>query len=234
MKFPLLVSAALLLFKMAAAAATPSPVGTWEVNLAGADQGTAYVTFEEDMEFTAYGISRSSNGIFTLSGTWGVDEKGRLSGTYTELIDGQDVTGSISGKVTAKKIAGRISATNGNFRFKGTPERATQDLSGSWIGLTLVAKTRIPETYQITSGELPHLFQISGSGVHPTGGEFTITGTAIAGSNGRLRIHALSEYPGSGVAGASNIAGTVNAARARGTLKGIESTGQKVKVVLRR
>lgn len=60
MKFPLLFAAVLPLLGFRAFADAPSPVGTWEVNLAGADQGIAYVTFEEDQDFTAYGISRRS------------------------------------------------------------------------------------------------------------------------------------------------------------------------------
>lgn len=234
MKFPLLVAAAMLLAPISAFAAPPSPVGTWEVNLAGADQGIAYVTFEEDQDFTAYGVSRESNGLFTLSGTWSVDGKGVLTGTYTELIDGGNVTGAISGKVTTKKLSGRIAATNGDFTFKGAKEKATQDLSGSWTGIALLGKTRIPEIYQIAATEVPHVFSVSGTGIHPQGGEFSITGTAIAGSAGKVRIFAWSEYPGAEVQGLSHVAGRVNASRTKGTLKGIESTGQAIKISLRR
>ena len=234
MKFPLLVAAAMLLAPISALAAPPSPVGTWEINLAGADQGIAYVTFEEDQDFTAYGVSRESNGLFTLSGTWSVNEKGLLTGTYTELIDGENVTGSISGKVTAKKLSGKIAATNGNFSFKGAPEKVTQDLGGSWTGVAVLGKTRIPEIYQIIATEIPHVFQVSGTGIHPQGGEFTISGTAIAGSAGKVRIFASSEYPGAEFPGLTNVAGTVNVSRNKGTLKGFESTGQAIKIQLRR
>lgn len=234
MKVPLLAAAAMLLAPMSALAAAPSPVGTWEVNLSGADQGIAYVTFEDDQDFTAYGLSRDSNGLFTLSGTWSVDEKGTLTGSYTELIDGENVTGSITGKVATKKLSGRIAASNGNFNFKGTPEKVTQDLNGSWTGVALLGKTRIPELYQISGTEIPHVFQVSGTGIHPGGGEFSISGTAIAGSGGKLRIFALSEYPGAEFPGITNVAGTVNATRTKGSLKGFESTGQAIKISLRR
>ncbi len=235
MKFPLLVAAVLPLFGFSAHAAAPSPVGTWEVNLAGADQGTAYVTFEDDQDFTAYGISRDSNGLFTLAGTWELDDKGRLTASYTESINGGEVTGTITGKVTAKKIAGKIAATNGNFSFKGTREQATPDLSGTWTGTALLPrKVRISQTYGISPTELPHVFQITGSGEHPESGSFTISGTAIAGSRGKLRIHALSLSPSSEVPGITNAAGKVNAVRGKGTLKGFESTGQKIKIALRR
>jgi len=233
MKFPLLAAAAMLLVPISAWAA-PSPVGTWEVNLAGADQGIAYVTFEEDQDFTAYGLSRDSNGLFTLSGTWSMDEMGVLTGSYTELIDGENVTGSITGKVASKKLSGRITATNGDFTIKGTPEKVTQDLAGSWTGIGLLGKTRIPELYQIAATEIPHVFTVSGSGIHPTGGEFAITGTAIAGSSGKIRIFALSQYLGAEFPGITNVAGTVNVTRTKGSLKGFESSGQAIKISLRR
>lgn len=234
MKLTLLAAAAMLLAPISALAAAFSPVGTWEVNLAGADQGIAYVTFEEDQDFTAYGVSRESNGIFTLSGTWSVNEKGLLTGSYTELIDGENVTGSISGKVTKKKLSGKIAATNGNFSFKGAPEKVTQDLGGSWTGIAQLGKTRIPQIYQIAGTEIPHVFAVTGTGIHPTGGEFAISGTAIAGSAGKIRIFALSEYPGAEVPGITNVAGTINVSRTKGSLKGFESTGQAIKISLRR
>lgn len=93
-----------------------------------------------------------------------MDEKGRLTASYTEQIAGEEVSGTITGKVTPKKIGGKIAATNGNFRFSGTPEKDTQDLSGSWTGLALTAKTRIPQLYQISATELRHVFLITGSG----------------------------------------------------------------------
>jgi len=235
MKFTLLVSAALLLAPMVASAAPPSsPIGTWEVTLSGADQGLAYVTFEDDQDFTAYGVSVKSSGLFTLAGTWSIDEKGVLSASYTEYIGGEDVTGTISGKVAGKKLSGRIAATNGNFTFKGTPEKVTPDLSGTWSGTAQLGKTRLPELYEISATETPHVFQITGTGVSPIAGEFAISGVGIAGSAGKVRVYALSEYPGAEYPGASVLVGTINAAKKKGALKGFELTGQPIKISLRR
>jgi hypothetical protein len=233
MKITLLATAALLLAPLTAFAAGPSPVGTWEVNLSGADQGIAYVTFEEDNDFTAYGVSAESFGLFTLSGTWAVDDKGLLTGSYTELINGEDVTGTISGKVTAKKLSGRISATNGDFKFAGAPEKETQSLSGTWTGIAVLGKTRLSEIYQIAATGTPHVFQITGFGVSPAG-EFEISGIALAGSKGRVRVFALSEYPWSETPGATNLAGVINVTKTKGVLKGFETTGQPIKISLRR
>ena len=223
-----------LLAAVSAFAAAPSPVGTWEVNLTGADQGIAYVTFEDDQDFTAYGVSVESFGLFTLSGTWTVDDKGLLTGSYAETINGADVTGTISGKVTAQKLSGKIAATNGNFTFAGTPEKDTQNLSGSWTGIAVLGKTRLSEIYQIAPTGTPHVFQITGFGVSPTGGEFDISGVALAGSKGKVRVFALSEYPWAETPGATNLSGIVNVAKTKGVLRGFETTGQPIKISLRR
>jgi hypothetical protein len=233
MKFTPLATAALLLAPLSVSAAAPSPVGIWEVNLAGADQGIAYVTFEDDRDFTAYGVSSESSGLFTLSGTWSVDDKGMLSGSYTETINGADVTGTINGKVTAKKLSGKITATNGNFSFTGTPEKDTQSLSGTWTGIAVLGKTRLSEIYQIAPTGTPHVFQITGFGVSPAG-EFGISGVALAGSKGKVRVFALSEYPWAETPGATNLSGVINVAKTKGVLKGFETTGEPIKISLRR
>ena len=239
MKLPRLLAAAaaLLLAPMAAFAAEPtppSPVGTWEINLTGADQGISYVTFEEDHDFNAYGISAKSRGLFMISGTWSVDEKGKLSASYWEWIDGQDVTGSITGKVTAKSISGKISATNGSFSFKGAKEKDTQNLAGTWNGLVRLGKTRLNEVYQLEAdAEYPHVFTVCGSGLTSEGGEFPIQGIAIAGSKGKVRIFTESDYPWTETPGITHLFGTVTAAKGKGALKGIEG-GQVLKVALKR
>jgi hypothetical protein len=94
-------------------AASVSPVGTWDVQLSGAVQGIAYLTFDENFGLSGYelinpklpGPANSDRGITDenrtntvpvgvntnllhgfalLSGTWSVDSKGRVVGVYTE------------------------------------------------------------------------------------------------------------------------------------------------------
>lgn len=223
------------------APAAPSPLGTWEIALAGADQGIAYVTFEADHDFTAYGVSAKSRGLFTLSGTWAIDAQGQLTGSYAELIDGQDVTGSISGKLVSKtrSLSGKIAATNGDFTFKGQPETDTQSLAGTWQGLVSFGKTkgktRINEVYQLSPSQaLPHVFVLTGEGVTAGNDSFTIQGVAIAGAKGSVRIFAESAYPWKTDPGLTQLLGTVNTAKGKGSLKGYELDGQLLKVALKR
>ncbi len=223
------------------APAAPSPIGTWEIALAGADQGIAYVTFEADHDFTAYGISAKSRGVFTLSGTWTIDPQGQVTGSYAELIDGQNVTGNISGKLAGKgrSLSGKIAATNGDFTFKGTPETDTQSLGGTWQGIVSFGKTqtktRITEVYQLSpSKEFPHIFVLAGEGVTVGNDSFTIEGVAIAGAKGRVRIYAESAYPWKLDPSPTQLLGVVNAAKRKGALKGYEMDGQLLKVALKR
>ncbi len=233
MKLTLLASAALALAPLSASAAPPSPVGTWEVALAGADQGTAYVTFEDDHDFTGYGLSRESLGLFTLSGTWTIDEAGQLTGSYTESIHGGTVSGTLTGKLAPNRLTGRIVATNGNFTFKAKPEAETQNLAGPWNSIAIVGKQRFPELYQITPSALPHVYQIEGTGISPLSGQYSILGTVLAGANGKVELVAFS-LDAWGSPGFSTFRGTVNAARKQNVLKGTNANGAAIKISLRR
>jgi hypothetical protein len=236
MKLTLLASAALALAPLSASAAAPasaSPVGTWEVALSGADQGTAYVTFEDDQDFTGYGLSRGSLGLFTLSGTWTLNEAGQLVGSYTETINGGTVAGTLTAKLAPKAISGSIAATNGNFTFKAKPEAVTQNLTGSWTGIASVGKQRLPELYQITPSALPHVYQVEGTGFSPLSGEYSILGTVLVGANDKVELLAFS-MDAWGSPGFSTFRGTVNVSRKQNVLKGNHSSGAPIKISLRR
>jgi hypothetical protein len=109
----LLIGAALGLASPAISSlAQVSPVGTWDLQLSGAMQGIAYVTFDENFGLSGYELlqpklsdntesgretsSDGRTGITTvntnvtvhgfalLSGSWSYDPKGRVVGFYTE------------------------------------------------------------------------------------------------------------------------------------------------------
>jgi hypothetical protein len=233
MKLPLLVSAALALVPLSSSAAAPSPVGTWEVALAGADLGTAYVTFEDDHDFTGYGLSRGSLGLFTLAGTWIINDAGQLTVNFTERRNGGTVAGTLTGTLTESRLAGTIAATNGDFTFKATPEAAPQNMAGAWSGVTIIGKQRLPELYQITPSALPHVYRIEGSGISPLSGQYSVLGTVLAGANGKVELVVFSLDPW-GAPGYSTYRGTVDAKRKQNMLKGNRSNGAPIKISLRR
>jgi hypothetical protein len=233
MKLPLLASALLLLAPAVLSAAEPTPVGTWEITLSGAEQGLAFATFEEDKELTGYGLSDDAPGIFTLAGTWDIDEKGRLTGNYIRVVNGQSVNGTLAGKVTGRRIIGKIVAENGNFNFKAKPQGTPLNLTGDWSGIAVQKRTKIEQSYTILPTALPGVFDISGSGLSPTAGEFPITGTALVHSTGKVQILTASELDDEAPV-VSSLAGTVKPDRPRNLLRGIDSTGSPLQVRLSR
>ena len=231
MKITLLASAALLF--AAATVSANSPVGTWEVALSGADRGTAYVTFEADHEFTAYGLRSGAAGLFTLAGVWSVDDRGRLTGSYTETTQGAAASGTLTGKVAPKKIGGTIASSHGIFSFKAKPEAATPDFSGTWTAVVAIGKERQPEIYEVTPTALPHVFHFAGTGFSPLAGEYPVLGTLVAGAKGNVELVAFSWDPW-GAAGFSTLRGKVNPARRKSVLRGSQTTGKPLKISLGR
>ena len=143
------------------------------------------------------------------------------------------MTGLLTGKVAAGKITGTITATNGNFTFKAKPEAEIQNLTGSWTGIAMVGKQRLPELYQITPSALPHVYRVEGTGVSPLSGQYSILGTILAGANGKVELVAFS-LDAWGSPGFSAFRGTVNASRKQNLLKGNHSSGAPIKIALKR
>lgn len=233
MKLLLSASAALLLAPAALSAAAPSPVGTWEIALSGAEQGLAFVTFEDDRDLTGYGISDDSPGLFTLAGTWEIDEKGKLTASYLRVAAGQTVTGTLSARLSGRRITGKIDAENGNFSFKARPQGTPLNLSGDWDGIAIQGGTAVPQSYTIVPASLPGVFDIGGSGLSPVEGAFAITGTAVVHSNGKVQLVTTSDFEDLADI-RSSLSGTVKPGRARNLLRGIDSTGTPLQVRLSR
>lgn len=233
MKLPLIASALLLLAPAALSAAERSPVGTWEITLSGTEQGLAFATFEEDKDLTGYGLSDDAPGIFTFAGTWDIDEKGNLTGSYIRVADGASVTGTLTARLTGRRITGSITAENGNFRFKAKPQGTPRNLAGEWEGLATQDGTSVPQYYWIVPTGLTGVFDITGSGLSLVLGEFGITGTAVIHSTGKVQLLATSDFEAEANVHTS-LAGTVKLARARNLLRGSDSTGSPIQVRLTR
>jgi len=234
MKIPLLASAILFLAPAALSAAEPSPVGTWEITLSGTEQGLAFATFEADNEFTGYGLTDDSLGLFTLSGTWTIDSEGRLTGTYTQSVDGGTVNGTLSGTVAARTISGSILAENGNFTFKAKPQGTPRNLAGDWEGVATQNRVSLPQSYTLVPTSLPGMFDITGRGLLLESGEFAITGTALIHSCGKVQLLAISDFIEDQPEIRSSLAGTVKPGRKNNLLRGVDSTGTPLQVRLSR
>ena len=98
MKKPIGVAAlaalAVALLASGAMAQTLSPSGTYEVKLAGFDNGLAIVTLGADGSISGYGVTAKSGGVFggvfDIQGTWVSGKKNSISGTLETDIPGGD------------------------------------------------------------------------------------------------------------------------------------------------
>jgi uncharacterized repeat protein (TIGR01451 family) len=131
-----------------------SPVGDWQVTVSGADKGIAYLTLSNNATASGYEIRMKTFGLDVISGTWGLDAKGKLTGAFGEKLgSATNWTGTLAGTAkTGKSLSGKVTAIPaGFFNWKGIPATTFPDLSGTWSGQVAIAKTaNINVAYKIT------------------------------------------------------------------------------------
>ena len=134
-----------------------SPLGDWEVTIGGADKGVEFVTFEDDFSASGFGIRLKQYGENDVSGTWGFDAKGRLTGLPGSFIEqlgsATNWTGTLAGSAKSlKSLSASVTTANvGVFSWKGVPATEFPDLSGTWTGVVTIvkAKAATPVSYAI-------------------------------------------------------------------------------------
>ena len=171
-----------------------SPIGTWELSIArtglsAKETGTVFLTFNADHTLAGYGLTTASFTVFTLTGTWNVDSRGKLTGSYSEDLFGSLLDASFSGKATAgKRLEMSALGILGKFKFNGIPMRSLPDISGAWNGtvIRIGALSKSFEIYQFTnSTQFPGVFDVTGAGTE--GNRLvTISGTAIVTAKGKV------------------------------------------------
>ncbi len=150
-----------------------SITGDWLFDLSGTQQGVAVLTFD-DSTFEGYGFTLDSSDIansgpFTITGSYAVDPRGMLTGTFAvELDDGGTDQGTISGKVNKK-------ASKINLRFsdgptaKGIPLAGDPVIPESWTATVVASQGGsgvVFDTFSITKDVgFPHrVFNFTGTG----------------------------------------------------------------------
>jgi uncharacterized repeat protein (TIGR01451 family) len=129
-----------------------SPLGDWEVTIGGADKGVEFVTFEDDLSASGYDIRLKKFGENDVSGTWGFDAKGRLTGLFIEQLgSATNWTGTFAGTAKShKSLSGTVTTPSvGVFRWKGVLATTFPDLSGTWTGVVTIAKVPTSVSYAI-------------------------------------------------------------------------------------
>ena len=120
-----------------------SPVGDWEVTISGADRGAQFLTFEDDFSASGYGIRLKSFGLDDVSGHWGFDTRGRVTGPFFEVTGNvTNWNGTLLGPArSARLVTAAVPTTLGTFHWRGIVATTYHDLSGTWTGLVTVART---------------------------------------------------------------------------------------------
>jgi uncharacterized repeat protein (TIGR01451 family) len=132
--------------------AKSSPLGDWQVTIAGADKGVEFVTFEDDFSASGYDIRLKKFGLNDVSGTWGFGAKGRLTGSFIEQLgSATNWTGTLAGTAKSlKSLSGTVTTTSvGVFRWKGVPATTFPDLSGTWTGAVTIVKVPTLVSYAV-------------------------------------------------------------------------------------
>jgi uncharacterized repeat protein (TIGR02543 family) len=160
----------------------------WVFKISEIEKGGATIWFEEDT-FEGYGLSFEL-GIFRIAGSYSIDAKGILSGTYTFLDFNDKATvlgkGSFTGGVDrsdVKTLTLQLKTLDGNPVFSMTggrllrepviPLNWTAEITGSLNGELDPLKI---EPYQMGNELYSHIFMISGPGWMPGYGSIDLEG----------------------------------------------------------
>jgi PKD repeat protein len=202
--------------------AKDSPLGDWEITVAGADKGVAFLTFADDFTASGFGIRLKQFGLDDLSGHWSFNPKGQITGPFLEATGGTtNWTGTALGTFKSlKSFSGTVPTSLGTFHWKGIPSTTFPDLSGTWTGLVTVAKTDTSVSYLISSNATDAaIFDIAASDTPST-----VIGQLLVTS--RSSVYGYVTFNGKPV----TMSGTFSASHLSLTFKGTDATAEKVSI----
>jgi sugar lactone lactonase YvrE len=210
-----------------------SPLGTWEVIISGRNHGVAFLTLDSSSNINGYGITLESFDVFIISGTWSLDEKNRVIGTYTETIGGQPFTGSFVGRATTgKRLVAKAVAPNGTFTLNGIPATTTPNISGDWTANVTQRGIIIPESFTLSPiNGAPGLFVFTGYASTPNGA--FLMGAVTITSKGRAAVVVDSDNA-DGTSTLSSLIGRFNLTKQTGTLNGVTLSGDRLRAKVTR
>jgi PKD repeat protein len=201
-----------------------SPVGNWEVTVSGADRGAQFLTFKDDFSASGFGIRLKQFGLETVSGHWGFNASGRVTGPFFEETG--DVTnwnGTLLGPVRSlRSVNGTVvTAASGIYHWRGITATTFRDLSGIWTGLVTVARTPAAPVSYIFS---PNANNLAVFDIATSADPGTVVGQLLVTS--RNRVYGYVTYGGKPV----TMSGLFNIRRLAVNLNGSSNAGEKVKV----
>lgn len=171
-----------------------SPVGTWEVEIKGFDQGLAVVTFAGDFTLTGYAVTAKGAGPFTITGNWGFNAKDEMVASFIQQIGGNNIAGTITTRVKNTKFTARGKSTAGQITWKAVAVTDYPDISGTWVfELKLGNNTFFETDVLAASTNMPSVFTIAGQGMDQ-GGAYPVTGAIIVNHQNRAQGISVSEF----------------------------------------
>jgi len=199
-----------------------SPLGDWEVTIRGADKGAQFVTFQDDFSASGFGIRLKNFGLDDVTGRWGINTKGQVTGPFVEQTDGAtNWTGTLLGPVRSlKSLSGAIPTTTfGTFHWRGIPATILPELSGLWTGLVTVVRTQ-PEPVRYIFSANASDFAVFDIATSADPG--TVVGQLLVTS--RNRVYAYVTFGGKQF----RLSGAFSATRGSLTLRGTDASAERV------
>jgi PKD repeat protein len=205
-----------------------SPLGDWEVTISGADRGAQFLTFNDDFTAGGFGIRLKTFGLDEVSGHWGVNAKGQVTGPFIEETGSTtNWSGMLVGPVKSlKSLSGALpTAATGTFHWRGVPATTFPDLGGTWTGQVTVVRTPPVAVSYIFSANASDsaVFDIATS-ADPG----TIVGQLLATSKNKVFAYISSDGK------QLRLSGAFSAARRTLTLRGTDATAERVSVRISR
>jgi hypothetical protein len=200
-------------------------LGSWEVTISGADKGAQFVTFNDDFTASGFGIRLKTFGLVDVSGHWGFNAKGQVTGPFLEQTLGMtNWSGTLSGTVKSlNSVSGTVPTTaSGTYHWNGITATTFQDLSGTWTGLVTVVKTAAPVSYIFSPNA--NNFAVFDTATSAAPG--TVVGQLLVTS--RNKIYGYVTFGGRQV----TMSGSFNIRKFTMSLTGTDNTGKKVKIQL--
>ena len=113
-------------------------VGNWQVQIQETNgargKGFGYLQVKQDGTMVGYSLTTTTYGVVTFGGNWSIQSK-KISGTFTESLDGQEISGTFKGTFTAKSFSVKVLLDDGSTStLSGKPVVSVPNASGTFSG----------------------------------------------------------------------------------------------------
>ena len=225
MKLHVLVCGICLMGNLASA-----QVGNWQVQIQETNgskgKGFGYLSVNQDGTMVGYSLTTSTFGVVIFGGNWSTQKK-KISGSFTEALGNQEISGTFNGTFSAKSFSVKVLLDDGSTStLSGKPAGTIPRFTGTYSGTVKQSNMsiRVPETFTATANPyFPGVCDFSGT----VNGALSASGQSILGPNGTVFGYAVTDQGGGGTV-ASVFTGKYVPASGALTTTGVDEYGVKV------